>query len=291
MIQRAKGNGLPFEAVACDDLYGRSGWLRREMDEAGILYIADITKRHVVYLSEPRIEKPTTTQPGRRGPHPKRERAVSDKPPINVRVLAGSQDIEWQRVRVRATERGELSDEFAVRRVWTIRDGKVAAEWLVIRRFGDGGGGSGGGELSYSVSNAPADTTVERLVQLKCRRYFIERANEDSKSDIGWDELRAQKYRAWEHHLALTILATWYVAKTKLDWAREHSRDPLLADQLEVDALPGLSVANVRTMLRATMPLPELTPETAVSLIVEHLVNRSRSTSSRLRSHQHPDSS
>lgn len=47
MIQRARANGLPFEAVACDELYGRSGpfgppkggWLRREMDEAGILYV------------------------------------------------------------------------------------------------------------------------------------------------------------------------------------------------------------------------------------------------------------
>lgn len=29
MIQRVQANGLPFEAVACDDLYGRSGWMRR----------------------------------------------------------------------------------------------------------------------------------------------------------------------------------------------------------------------------------------------------------------------
>ena len=36
MIQRAKANGLPFKAVGCDDLYGRSGWLRRQMDEAGV---------------------------------------------------------------------------------------------------------------------------------------------------------------------------------------------------------------------------------------------------------------
>jgi SRSO17 transposase len=28
MIRRAQAEGLPFEAVACDELYGRSGWLR-----------------------------------------------------------------------------------------------------------------------------------------------------------------------------------------------------------------------------------------------------------------------
>lgn len=68
-------------------------------------------------------------------------------------------------------------------------------------------------------------------------------------------------------------------------------RDPLLGRQFEVEVLPTLSVANVRTMLRATMPLPELTPEQAVSLVVEHLVNRSRSTRSRLKSHKHQDTS
>jgi hypothetical protein len=36
MIQKVKGDGLPFEAVACDDLYGRSGWFRRQMDQEGI---------------------------------------------------------------------------------------------------------------------------------------------------------------------------------------------------------------------------------------------------------------
>jgi hypothetical protein len=36
MIQRVQSRGLPFEAVACDDLYGRSIWLRDKMDAAGI---------------------------------------------------------------------------------------------------------------------------------------------------------------------------------------------------------------------------------------------------------------
>ena len=40
MIQRAQANSLPFEAIACDDLYGRSSWLRREMDAASLVYMA-----------------------------------------------------------------------------------------------------------------------------------------------------------------------------------------------------------------------------------------------------------
>lgn len=114
-------------------------------------------------------------------------------------------------------------------------------------------------------------------------RHFVEQANQDAKSKTGWAELQTQKYRAWEHHLAMTILATWFIAQTKHEWALTYRRDPELAQQLELDVLPALSVANVRELLQATMPLPQLSPEQATQLVVKHLVNRSRSTQSRLR--------
>jgi len=53
-----------------------------------------------------------------------------------------------------------------------------------------------------------------------CQRYCTERTCEDAKTEIGWDEFQAQKYRAWEHHVALTGLALWFVAQTKLAWAQ-----------------------------------------------------------------------
>ncbi|MDI6769393.1 MAG: hypothetical protein QMD04_06930, partial [Anaerolineales bacterium] len=148
-------------------------------------------------------------------------------------------------------------------------------EWLVIRH-------EYGKRYTYALSNAPADTAHERLAWLKCIRHFVERANQDAKSETGWDEFQAQKYRAWEHHLALTILATWFIAQTKYDWARTHAQDPQLAQQLELDVLPALSVANVRELLQAVMPLPQLSQGQATRLVVTHLVKRSRSTRSRL---------
>ena len=71
------------------------------------------------------------------------------------------------------------------------------------------------------------------------------------------------------------------MAETKLNWARDHPRDPSLVTDLVTDRLPDLSVANVRTMLRAAMPLPDVTHDRAAALVVEHLVNRTRSRRSR----------
>lgn len=276
MLQRVHANRLPFEAVACDDLYGRSSRFRAQMDQAGIVYMADVPRDTLVYLKPPRVGVPHPP-PGQRGRRPTRPRVVSKTQPKPAAQVMRRADTVWQRVRVRATERGELHDEFAARRVWTLRDGQVAEEWLVARREADG-------RLTYALSNAPADPPLEHLAWLKCQRYLVERANQDAKSEMGWDELQAQKYLAWEHHLALTVLATWFVAQTKLEWAAQYARDPALPPQLAVEVLPALSVANVRTLLRAVMPLPQLTPEAAAALVVEHLVNRSRSRKSRMKS-------
>jgi SRSO17 transposase len=279
MIRRVQAEGLPFEAVACDELYGRSGWLRARLDEAKLVYLANVPADTRVYLTEPRLGIPERP-PGRRGPQIRRRQILSATGPVEARALAARADAPWQRVRVRPVERGELADEFAAWRVWTIRDQAVAREWLLVRRTSQG-------KCSYTLSNAPPATTLERLAQLRCRRYWIERANQDAKSEIGWDELQAQKYRAWEHHLALTILATWFVAETKLDWARDHPRDPTLVADLATDRLPDLSVANVRAMLRAAVPLPDLTADRAAALVVEHLVNRTRSRRSRRQRQPH----
>lgn len=49
MIKRVRGEGLPFEVVCCDRLYGRSYWLSRKMSGAGLVYYADVpadTKVH-----------------------------------------------------------------------------------------------------------------------------------------------------------------------------------------------------------------------------------------------------
>jgi SRSO17 transposase len=274
MIERVQAHGLPFEAVVCDDLYGRSGWLRHQIDAAGRVYMADVPATTQVYLTPPLFGLPTP-QPGQRGRRPTHPQVLSGEPAVEVRHLLHRPDTHFQRIQVRSTERGELEDPFAMRRVWTIREETLAEEWLVIRH-------EDSQRYTYALSNAPADTPLVRLAWLKCVRHFIECANQEAKTQIGWHELQAQKYRAWEHHLALTILATWFIAQTKHEWAHTLPRDPGLARQMALEVLPTLSVANVRELLQAVLPLPQLSPKQATRLVVKHLVNRSRSTRSRL---------
>src|SRR5882762_7758804 len=162
---------------------------------------------------------------------------------------------------VRDTERGRLAPDCAWQRIWTVVSCKrPRVEWLVMRREAQG-------DCSYTLLNAPEDAPHERLIGWSCRRYFAERTFEDAKTEIGWDEFQAQKYQAGEHHLALTAAALWFVAQTKLAWAQAYHRDPELARQLAVEILPALSTANVRELLKAVFPLPQLTLEQATELV------------------------
>ena len=87
-------------------------------------------------------------------------------------------------------------------------------------------------QITYVLSNAAQDIPLETMAWRKTHRYLIERSNQDAKGEIGWDEFQTRKYRAWEHQLALTILAAWFVAETRLDWMTALPARPGFAGQV-----------------------------------------------------------
>ena len=269
MIQRAQANQVPFEAVVMDDLYGRNNVLRQRLDQAKIEYYGDVPANTMVYLDRPKIVYPLT----KRGKRSKRARVIAQQR-CEVRELLDHPSLEWATITLRPNERGMLQAKFGRCRVWTVHQTQCRQEWLLIRHDGQ--------RITYVLSNADLDTPLETMAWRKSHRYFIERSNQDAKGEFGWDEFQAIKYRAWEHQLAFTILASWFIADIRLDWMTRYTRDPALLEHYKVDVLPMLSIGNVRELLRAAMPLPQLTSQDAAELVVEHLVNRTRSRKSRL---------
>jgi SRSO17 transposase len=284
MIERAQAQGVPFEMVACDEFYGRSRELRAKWAAMGRRYAAQVPADTLVYLQPPTVKVPRHKAKAKGRP-PTRWQVQSRQQPHTVYSVGRRTSTVWQHAPVRSTERGYLEADFAVLSVWTItKDGAVRAEWLVLRRDPDG-------RVTYSLLNGSQNTPAQRLVERSCWRFFAERTFQDAKSELGWDDFQARKYRAWEHEMALTAAATWFIAGVKLKWRREYPRDPALAQEFELEVLPALSTANVRDLMMAVMPLPEMTPERARDLVVTHLVNRARSTSSRLNTQQKPHDS
>ena len=271
MVQRSQKADIAFDAVAVDGLYGQSFWLRQQLAQANIEFYADIPANTNVYLSEPVIGIPQNC----RGPKAKKPQVIS---PMAYRVdnLRHHPSVLWHTLTLRPTERGWLIADFARIPVWTVQDETliVTKQWLLMRRQGK--------KVSYTFSNAASDTPLQTMAFRKSQRYFIERDNQEAKSEFGWDEIQTTTFTAWEHQLAFTILAQWFITQTRLDWEAQSERTPQLLSHYEVSLLPALSVANVRELLRAALPLPVLSPLDAAALVVEHLVNRTRSRKSRL---------
>lgn len=262
MIKRCQAGDLRFDVVACDSLYGRDRQFRAELHAASIIYAAQVPASTTVRLGEVA------------------GKYVASVPAREVRELARRASTRWRTVELRDSERGVLRVRCALMRVRVVAEGRTArdAEWLVIRQLHEPR------QYSYTLLNAPAETPLERVAELSARRYFVERTFQDAKSELGWAEFSARKYRAWEHHLALTAATLWFVAQTKLEWEEgEGERDEELAGKLRVRVLPALSTANLRELLRAVLPLEQLTPAAATQVVVKQLVQRARATGSRLR--------
>lgn len=273
IVQRLQANHVPFVAVAMDDLYGRNARLRKSLDDAQIEYYGDIPENTIVYLDKPQIIYPIT----KRG-KPSKSYQIVAKQRYQARELLHHPDLEWAEITLRPNERGQLRARFGRCRVWLVHKGECRQEWLLIRQAEK--------QITYVLSNASLTTSLKTMAWRKSHRYFIERSNQDEKGELGWDEFQALKYLAWEHQLALTIQASWFIAETRLDWMKRFERDPELLKQYEIDVLPLLSVGNVRELLRAAMPLPQLSTQEAAALVVKHLTNRMRSRKSRLRQQQ-----
>ena len=80
--------------------------------------------------------------------------------------------------------------DFAAFRVWhAVENLPFQQLWLVLRRtVGQPS------TIRFSFSNAPDDTSLRRLVQMQCRRYWGESAFEDAKGEAEIDQYQV---RGW----------------------------------------------------------------------------------------------
>jgi SRSO17 transposase len=268
MILRAKANGLPFSMVCFDELYGRSADLRETLTDAGITYIADVPRDTLVYTQEPVLLEPAHKSGG------KLHIDESFKP-VKAFTLIDHPDVKFTSQEIRPCERGVLTYDMAFVPVWTVSGGRVFRHWLILRRDSPGA-------YSYSLSNAPADMPLEELAAWRCQRFYVERTFQDLKSELGWDELEAVKYRSWEHHTVMTALALWFIAPFKLDFREKMCQNKELLEEFELKVLPLISVSNIREILKAGLA-SNLTVEESLYVVMDKLFNRCLSTNNRLK--------
>ena len=102
------------------------------------------------------------------------------------------------------------------------------------------------GAFKYSLTNAASDTTWERLAYRQTQRFWIERAFQDAKSELGMADYEVRGWKGWQHHMALVCLALVFTLKERI---------------AQAESLPLLSVRDIVELLEIYLPRRPQTPD------------------------------
>ncbi len=208
MVWRAKANGVKYEWVGADSLYGRNYRFAMTLNSWGETFVLDIAGNYHIYEEDPQPQVAEKT--GKKG-RPKTKHVTYAKS-IEVATWLKNQDqSDWHTKEVRKGSKGLVKAKVLHKSVW-IWDGKSAEayKWHLICRTN-----LEGGELKYSISNAPVRTSTKKLTYMQSQRHFVERAFQDGKSELGMAQYQVRSWEAWHRHMSIVMMAMLFVVKKK----------------------------------------------------------------------------
>jgi len=91
----------------------------------------------------------------------------------------------------------------------------------------------------------------------QCSRYWVERCFDDCKNELGMSGYQVTGWLAWQHHMALVLMASLYILNIKLQ---------------EQEEIPLLSVRDARLLVIAI----NFATQKEVDLCLEHIRIRHR---------------
>jgi SRSO17 transposase len=81
-------------------------------------------------------------------------------------------------------------------------------------------------EIKFTLSNAPAETTLERLAVMQGQRFWVERSFQDGKTSCGMADYQVRLWSGWHHHMAMVMIAMLFMAEER---TAQHNTEPLLS--------------------------------------------------------------
>ena len=207
--------GLAAPPVLGDAAYGDITEFRLGLETRGIAYVLDV-KGATSALPEGAMPETPARKPGRGRPPVPRYRG----PLSSVAELAAAVDPDaWARVTWREGTRGAMSSRFLALRVRPANvklrradpDGELAIRWLLAEWPAGKDAPTG-----FWLSNLPADTTLEQLVELAKLRWRVEQDYRELKDALGLDHFEGRSYPGWHHHVTLVSVAHAFLTTERL---------------------------------------------------------------------------
>lgn len=208
-VAQAIANNLTLNWLTFDEYYGGKPAFLEALDaHAGTRYIGEIPRNFRCLTRRPRGKKPKKGWKGKRADNLARYSSVwyqQNWQSVSLsRLTLDKQEWEVRAGQVYLLRRGELSDR---------------TYWLIVAR------NLATGAVKYFLSNAPAETPLEKLLRVAFTRWNVEHTFRVAKSEIGFGHFEGRSYVALMRHLILSLLVMGFVAEHTARLRGEKSRD------------------------------------------------------------------
>jgi SRSO17 transposase len=223
--QRAQGNGVRFAWMTFDEGYGLIPEFLHTLDDRGQRYVGEVPSNFVGWCKPPKLRPAGSRRPGvRKGPRSMAPKLAGDAAVSRVDDLCRHSPAftrqPWERFHIKDTTKGPAVWEAKAAMIYLQRDGlPTRPHWLIIAR-----NVLDPSEVKYFISNAPAGTPLEMLLQVAFSRWIVERCFEDQKTELGMDHFEVRTWAALQRHLAITSVALLFLAHTRQELRGEKPR-------------------------------------------------------------------
>lgn len=217
MIDKKVSEGIEFDWIGGDGLYGHNRALRNGLDKRGLFYVLDVHKDEKIFTKSPVFAIPV--QNNKRGRPSKKPKPDID--PIRLDTyIKKLTDKDWVvEKQIRKTHKGWKKLKIHTNTIWVCEgeDQQVTQQLLIITQTIDGKK-----DTKYSFSNGKlAEYSPKEYAYFQIQRYWVERTFDDAKNELGMSDYQIRKWNGWHHHHALVMMAGLFLLKQKIESEQE----------------------------------------------------------------------
>jgi SRSO17 transposase len=201
-----------YEWVGGDSIYGNSLSLRQYLYDNKQAFVLDVGEELGVYLTLPQVYIPVKKEGRGRTP----TNYVCDAQPVLLKDLIKQiPEQYWQTITHRQGTKGPLTRKATIIDVYIWkpeRQTAIESLQLIISTETDGT------EIKYSLCyNVTGKMSLQTALFRQMQRYWVERAFQNVKEQLGLHQYQVRSWKAWYHHIALSLMALHFILQIQQD--------------------------------------------------------------------------
>jgi SRSO17 transposase len=217
-LQQAIGNGVRLAWATFDEEYGTVPQFWFALDRLGLRAVGEVRPCFNVWVTPPACRSGRAEHASRRVDNLARHSPVF-----------AQQD--WQKVRIKTTTRGDVTWNVKAAQVQLVainRDHGPSVPtdrryWLIVAY------NEKTDETKYFVSNAPASTSLRKLLEIAFARWHVEKWFERAKQEVGLGAFEVRTYTSLIRHWLICRMVMMFLACQTQRLRGEKSADHVRA--------------------------------------------------------------